>query len=160
MFGRFTATRRIAEAEAAAASALAPVEIPPAEAPSLQLVAELPRPEPNPEPRAAKTKAKAIDHPRNFLFTIEPLFSCLFVNADYYMTAWQSDALAAGHGWPTPEFRVQTLVGLSVCCRLKPVLGSVLFSPQVAQTASLLKLAACATPAKRARAARLCPCRR
>ena len=49
MFGRFTATRRIAEAEAAA-SAPAPVEIPPADAPPLQLVAELPKLEPNPEP--------------------------------------------------------------------------------------------------------------
>src|SRR5882762_2700153 len=49
MFGRFTATRRIAEAEVAA-SAPAPVEIPPADAPPLQLVAELPKLEPNPEP--------------------------------------------------------------------------------------------------------------
>ena len=49
MFGRFTATRRIAEAEAAA-SAPAPVEIAPAEAPPLALVAELPKLEPNPEP--------------------------------------------------------------------------------------------------------------
>jgi pilus assembly protein CpaF len=54
MFGRFTATRRIAEAQAAAvasASAPAPVtDLPPAEAPSLQMVAELPKLEPNPEP--------------------------------------------------------------------------------------------------------------
>jgi len=52
MFGRFTATRRIAEAQAAAASASAPApaELPPVEAPSLQTVAELPKLEPNPEP--------------------------------------------------------------------------------------------------------------
>src|SRR3954453_19355307 len=45
MFGRFTATRRIAEAQAAAASASssAPSELPAVEAPSLQMVAELPK---------------------------------------------------------------------------------------------------------------------
>src|SRR5437868_3200678 len=52
MFGRFTATRRIAEAQAAAvAAAAAPVaELSPAEAPSLQMVAELPKLEPTAEP--------------------------------------------------------------------------------------------------------------
>src|SRR5829696_7682363 len=51
MFGRFTASRRIAEAQAAAAGATAPVtELPPVEAPSLQMVAELPTLEPNVEP--------------------------------------------------------------------------------------------------------------
>src|SRR5688572_31688719 len=51
MFGRFTATRRIAEAQAAAATAAAaPAELPPEEAPSLSTVQELPRLEPNPEP--------------------------------------------------------------------------------------------------------------
>src|SRR5688572_2972716 len=49
MFGRFTASKRIAEAEAAAATA-PPVELAPIEAPSLQAVAELPRLEPNPDP--------------------------------------------------------------------------------------------------------------
>jgi pilus assembly protein CpaF len=49
MFGRFTASKRIAEAEAAAAAA-PPFELAPIEAPSLQAVAELPRLEPNPEP--------------------------------------------------------------------------------------------------------------
>src|SRR5215210_4094603 len=49
MFGRFTATRRIAEVEAAvaAAASAAPPEV---AAPSLQMVAELPKLEPNPEP--------------------------------------------------------------------------------------------------------------
>ena len=51
MFGRFTASRRIAEAEAAAtAAALAPPPLPPVEPPSLQAVQELPKLEPNPEP--------------------------------------------------------------------------------------------------------------
>src|SRR5947209_20159363 len=54
MFGRFTATRRIAEAQgAASAPAAVPstVELPSVEAPSLQMVAELPKlEEPNPEP--------------------------------------------------------------------------------------------------------------
>ncbi|MFL5138432.1 MAG: CpaF family protein [Microvirga sp.] len=57
MFGRFTATRRIAEAQAAAsAPAAAPstVELPSVEAPSLQMVAELPKlEESNPEPIAS-----------------------------------------------------------------------------------------------------------
>ena len=49
MFGRFTATRRIAEAQAAAVAA--PIaELAPSEAPSLQMVAELPKVEPTPEP--------------------------------------------------------------------------------------------------------------
>ena len=43
MFGRFTASRRIAEVEAAvAAAATAPEPLPVVEAPSLQVVAELP----------------------------------------------------------------------------------------------------------------------
>src|SRR5215208_1119448 len=51
MFGRFTASRRIAEVEAAvAAAAAAPASLPVVEAPSLQVVAELPKLEPNPEP--------------------------------------------------------------------------------------------------------------
>src|SRR5215212_6882258 len=51
MFGRFTASRRIAEVEAAvAAAATAPEPLPVVEAPSLQVVAELPKLEPNPEP--------------------------------------------------------------------------------------------------------------
>ena len=48
MFGRFTASRRIAEVEAAVAAAAA---APPAvEAPNLQMVQELPKLEPTPEP--------------------------------------------------------------------------------------------------------------
>src|SRR6187402_2990147 len=52
MFGRFTATRRIAEAQAAAAAAPA-ADLPAVEAPSLQMVAELPKldaPAPEPAP--------------------------------------------------------------------------------------------------------------
>src|SRR5215213_10563597 len=48
MFGRFTASKRIAEAEAAAVAAT--VELPSVEAPPLQAVAELPKLQPNPEP--------------------------------------------------------------------------------------------------------------
>jgi hypothetical protein len=50
MFGRFTATRRIAEVQAAASAAAPIAELAPAEAPSLQMVAELPKLEPNAEP--------------------------------------------------------------------------------------------------------------
>ena len=75
MFGRFTATRRIAEAEAAASAPPAPVEIPPADAPPLQLVAELPKLEPNPEPAPSnsplhRTRTGALLHRQRYTFRV------------------------------------------------------------------------------------------
>ena len=68
MFGRFTATRRIAEAQAAAsaASVRAPAtsELPAVEAPSLQMVAELPKldaPAPEPAPSVSPLRDKLLD---------------------------------------------------------------------------------------------------
>src|SRR5262249_57791934 len=79
MFGRFPASKRIAEAEAAAAAAVAspfaaasataaaaagaPIELPPSEAPPLQAVAELPKLQPNPEPAptASPIRDKLLD---------------------------------------------------------------------------------------------------
>ena len=72
MFGRFTATRRIAEAEAAAAASVAatpPVSepaapaAPPEEAPSLQIVQELPALEtlPEPAPSISPLRDKLLD---------------------------------------------------------------------------------------------------
>jgi hypothetical protein len=73
---------------------------------------------------------------------------CLYLNT-LYMTALKSDALAEQDGWPT--FGVPTSVGPS----WEEPCGN-----QVAQTASLRKLAACAAPAKRDPPAKLCPYRR
>jgi len=69
MFGRFTATRRIAEAQAAATTASAPfptaaAELPAVEAPSLQMVAELPKldaPAAEPAPAASPLRDKLLD---------------------------------------------------------------------------------------------------
>src|SRR5262249_51151608 len=70
MFGRFTATRRIAEAQAAAVAASAPApvmdaaELPAVEAPSLQMVAELPKidaPALEPAPSASPLRDKLLD---------------------------------------------------------------------------------------------------
>jgi pilus assembly protein CpaF len=63
MFGRFTATRRIAEAQAAAAAGphqdVPAAEIPAVDAPSLQLVSELPPSEP--APAASPLREKLLD---------------------------------------------------------------------------------------------------
>ena len=61
MFGRFTATRRIAEAQAAATAATA--ELPPTEAPSLQMMAELPKLEAiaEPAPSISPLRDKLLD---------------------------------------------------------------------------------------------------
>src|SRR5215813_3969474 len=68
MFGRFTATRRIAEAQAAVAAGAAPApveaDIPAVEAPSLQMVAELPKldaPMPEPAPASSPLRDKLLD---------------------------------------------------------------------------------------------------
>ena len=68
MFGRFTATRRIAEAQAAAAVSVpvpaSTAELPAVEAPSLQMVAELPKldaPAPDPAPAASALRDKLLD---------------------------------------------------------------------------------------------------
>src|SRR6185295_13159200 len=69
MFGRFTATRRIAEAQAAAAAASAPApmqtaDLPAVEAPSLQMVAELPKldaPAPEAAPSVSPLRDKLLD---------------------------------------------------------------------------------------------------
>src|SRR5262245_44632665 len=70
MFGRFTATRRIAEAEAAANAAAAPVlpplplapeAVPVVEAPPLQVVQELPKPEAEPAPSVTPLRDKLLD---------------------------------------------------------------------------------------------------
>ena len=67
MFGRFTATRRIAEAQAAAsAPVVAPttLELPAVEAPSLQMVAELPKleaPASEPSPSTSPLRDKLLD---------------------------------------------------------------------------------------------------
>ena len=68
MFGRFTATRRIAEAHAASTASRAPAstpsELPAIEAPSLQMVAELPKldaPAAEPAPAASPLRDKLLD---------------------------------------------------------------------------------------------------
>src|SRR3954453_13548555 len=65
MFGRFTATRRIAEAQAAAsAPSPATSELPSVEAPSLQMVAELPKPDSpasEPTPSVSPLRDKLLD---------------------------------------------------------------------------------------------------
>src|SRR5947209_20186542 len=68
MFGRFTATRRISEAQIAAAGAPAPApttaELPAVEAPSLQMVSELPKfdaPNPEPAPSVSPLRDKLLD---------------------------------------------------------------------------------------------------
>src|SRR3954465_5489248 len=67
MFGRFTATRRIAEAQAAAGApgpSPTALELPAAKEPSLQMVAELPKldaPNPEPAPSSSPLRDKLLD---------------------------------------------------------------------------------------------------